>query len=231
MQPDRDRVTHTQLEEPYTRPRNAEANDANDSHTPSISLDRRRLLTTLGGFSAIGLAGCSGDGDSEGEPDDTDTDENATAHDEVLRAVLQSDGGRTVIPMRFGMVFKTENALKNVLRNGRVAFRRSLNDLDGMVELGVKLVTKEDGTVDRPAVVEDVATRLRDVADTEAANDRYSDRLVFNRSYLVGRDDQPAFDDAVGEIRDEYDESLHVQYNGPWAPYNFVDIEIGAEGR
>ncbi|MFW6320973.1 MAG: GvpL/GvpF family gas vesicle protein [Halohasta sp.] len=159
------------------------------------------------------------------------TDENATAHDEVLRAVLQSDGGRTVIPMRFGMVFKTENALKNVLRNGRVAFRRSLNDLDGMVELGVKLVTKEDGTVDRPAVVEDVATRLRDVADTEAANDRYSDRLVFNRSYLVARDDQPAFDDAVGEIRDEYDESLHVQYNGPWAPYNFVDIEIGAEGR
>ncbi|WP_253738027.1 GvpL/GvpF family gas vesicle protein [Halohasta salina] len=159
------------------------------------------------------------------------TDENAAAHDEVLRAVLQSDGGRTIIPMRFGMVFKTENALKNVLRNGRVAFRRSLNDLDGMVELGVKLVAKEGSTVDRRAVVEDVATRLRAVADTEAGNDLYSDRLVFNRAYLVDRADQPAFEETVAAIRDAYDDSLLVQYNGPWAPYNFVDIEIGAEGR
>lgn len=159
------------------------------------------------------------------------TDDNATAHDEVLRAVLQSDGGRTIVPMQFGMVFKTENALKNILRNGRVAFRRSLNDLDGMVELGVKLVTKDDTSVDRPAVVEDVATRLREVTDTEAANELYSDRLVFNRSYLVERDSQTAVDDAVAEIRDDYEADLHVQYNGPWAPYNFVDIEIGAEGR
>jgi len=165
----------------------------------------------------------------EMEPEQTD--DNATAHDEVLRELLESDGGRTVVPMRFGMVFKNANTLKNVLRNGHVAFRRSLNDLDGMVELGVKLVTKDDTDVDRPAVVEDVATRLREVADTEAANDLYSDRLVFNRAYLVDRDDQPAFDDAVGEIRDEYGDGLHVQYNGPWAPYNFVDIEISAEGR
>ena len=159
------------------------------------------------------------------------TDDNATAHDEVLRAVLQSDGGRTIVPMQFGMVFKTENALKNILRNGRVAFRRSLNDLDEMVELGVKLVTKDDTSVDRPAVVEDVATRLREVTDTEAGNELYSDRLVFNRSYLVERDSQTAVDDAVAEIRDDYEADLHVQYNGPWAPYNFVDIEIGAEGR
>jgi len=165
------------------------------------------------------------------EMDPERTDENTTAHDEVLRAVLKSDGGRTVVPMRFGMVFKTENALKNILRNGRVAFRRSLNDLDGMVELGVKLVTKEGSTVDRPAVVEDVATRLRAAADTEAGNDLYSDRLVFNRSYLVERDDQTAFDDIVSEIETEYGDDLHVQYNGPWAPYNFVDIEIGTEGR
>ncbi len=165
----------------------------------------------------------------EMEPEQTD--DNATAHDEVLRELLESNGGRTVVPMQFGMVFKNANTLKNVLRNGRVAFRRSLNDFAGMVELGVKLVTKGDASVDRPAVVEDVSGRLREVADTEAANDLYSDRLVFNRAYLVDRDKQGAFDDAVGEIRDEYGEVLHVQYNGPWAPYNFVDIEISAGGR
>lgn len=165
------------------------------------------------------------------EMEPAQTDDNATVHDEVIRAVFQSDGGRTIIPMRFGMVFKNANTLKNVLRNGRVAFRRSLNDLDGMVELGVKLVTKGETDIDRPAVVEDVATQLREVADTEAANELYSERLVFNRSYLVARDDQTVFDDTVADIRDEYGDELHVQYNGPWAPYNFVDIEIGTEGR
>jgi len=51
---------------------------------------------------------------------------------------------------------------------------------------------------------------------------------VLNRSYLVEREDREAFDDAVARIRDAHEE-VTVQYTGPWAPYNFVDIEIGVE--
>ncbi|WP_129115143.1 GvpL/GvpF family gas vesicle protein [Halegenticoccus tardaugens] len=159
------------------------------------------------------------------------TDENTRAHDEVLREVLLYDGGRTIVPMRFGMVFKSGRTLKSVLRGGRRAFRRALNDLDGTFELGVKLVADEDGSLDREAVREDVGERLAGVSLRETEDDLYSDRLVLNRAYLVDRDEESAFGDVVSSIRDDYGDALRVRYSGPWAPYNFVDIEIGAQRR
>ena len=157
------------------------------------------------------------------------TDENSRAHDEVLQQVLQYDGGRTVVPMRFGMAFKDARTLKGVLRGARPAFTRALREVDDAVELGVKLVREEDADVDEEAIREDVGARLDEIAQSSVENDLFSDRLVFNRSFLVDRDDREAFDEAVGEIEDEYEDELLVQYTGPWAPYNFVDIEIGAQ--
>lgn len=157
------------------------------------------------------------------------TDENSRAHDEVLQQVLQYDGGRTVVPMRFGMAFKDARTLKGVLRGARPAFTRALREVDDAVELGLKLVREEDADVDEEAIRGDVGARLDEIARSSVENDLFSDRLVFNRSFLVDRDDREAFDEAVGEIEDEYEDELLVQYTGPWAPYNFVDIEIGAQ--
>lgn len=162
------------------------------------------------------------------------TDENSRAHDDVLRTVLlggENGAGRTVVPMRFGMTFKSPRTLKGVLRGGRIAFTRALNDVDGAVELGVKLVAEEGAELDREAIRTDVDERLSAVSRRQSDNDLFSDRLVLNRSFLVDRDEQEAFDDAVGAVREAYEDELLVQYNGPWAPYSFVDIEIGAEGR
>jgi hypothetical protein len=154
------------------------------------------------------------------------SDENVRAHDEVLRDVIEAGDGRTVVPMQFGMVFKTGRTLKSVLRSGRRAFRKALIDVDGMVELGIKVVVDEGETVDE-TTLQDIADRLTAAAERDVENDLFSDRLVLNRSYLVDYDDQESFSDVVQAIRDDYDD-LSVQYSGPWAPYNFVDIEIGA---
>ncbi len=161
------------------------------------------------------------------EMDPERSDENTRAHDDVLQAVLGE--GHTVVPMRFGMTFKNGRSLKSVLRGGRRAFTKALREIDGSVEMGVKLVAEEDAELDRTAIVEFAAERLRAASEEESENDLFSDRLVFNRSYLVDRDDRDAFDDAVGAIDDEYGDVLKIQYTGPWAPYNFVDIEIGAK--
>lgn len=155
------------------------------------------------------------------------TDENLCAHDNVLRTVME-DGKRTVVPMRFGMVFKNERTLKNVLRGGRGTFNRALHEINGTVELGVKLIADENATFDQETVREDVAARLRGVSVQEAENGLFSDRLVMNRSYLVDHDQQTAFDTTIDEIATEHDGHLSVQYSGPWAPYNFIDIDIGA---
>ncbi len=156
------------------------------------------------------------------------SDENVRSHDEVLQTILQHDGGRTIVPMGFGMGFKNERTLKNVLRNARPVFTRTLREIDGMVELGLKVLSDEDATVDREAVVADVEERFDRISVNVVENELFSDRLVINRSYLVERDDREAFDEAVGEFEDAH-EDLLVQYTGPWAPYNFVDIEITAQ--
>jgi hypothetical protein len=160
------------------------------------------------------------------EPEESDA--NTRAHDDVLQEVLTHEGGRAVVPMQFGMVFENARSLKGVLRGARPAFTRALRHVEGQYELGVKLVV-DDADVDREGVREAVSDRLTAVATEESPNDLFSDRLVFNRSYLVDRDAREQFDAAVDEIESRYDDDLLVRYTGPWAPYSFVDIEIGAE--
>lgn len=160
--------------------------------------------------------------------DPEETDENARAHDDVLRDVMTGDGGRAVVPMQFGMVFESERALKNVLRNSRAELTGSLRQAAGREEVGVKVLAPEDGVPDPEAVRESVEDRLAEHAEAVAPGELFSDRLLSNRSYLVDRERRDAFDDAVDAVRDDH-ESLTVQYSGPWAPYSFVDFQVAAE--
>lgn len=160
--------------------------------------------------------------------DPEQTEENLSAHDDVLRAVMTAGDGRAVVPMQFGMVFVNDRALKNVLRNGRRAFRKALSEVEGTVELGVKIIGPEDGSVDREAVRDTVETVLDPESEEVSAGEQFSDRLLVNRAYLVSRSNQEAFDEAIDRVEEAHDD-VTVQYTGPWAPYNFVDIEIGVE--
>ncbi|OVE83242.1 GvpL/GvpF family gas vesicle protein [Natronolimnobius baerhuensis] len=159
--------------------------------------------------------------------DPEETDEDAQRHDDVLREIMETDGGRSIVPMQFGMAFESDRTLKNVLRGARPAFRRAINDIDGRVELGLKVVRDEDAEVDDAAIDDAVADALEPIAAQSVPNDLFSDRLVLNRSYLVDRDERETFDDAVADLEEEYDD-LTFRYTGPFAPYSFVDVKIGA---
>ena len=156
-------------------------------------------------------------------------DENIEAHNSVLQEILEYDGGRTVVPMSFGMAFKNTRTLKGVLRGARRVLRSTLKEIDDTVELGVKVLRSGGETGSRETVRTDVTDRLSELSINETEDDLFSDRLILNRSYLVAREHRDEFDAAVEDIETEYDDALTVQYTGPWAPYNFVDIHIGAE--
>jgi len=160
--------------------------------------------------------------------DPEETDEDAQRHDDVLREIMDRDGGRTIVPMQFGMAFESDRELKNVLRGARPAFRRAINDIEGRIELGLKIVREEAAEVDTEPLEAAVEDTLDPIADQSVPNDLFSDRLVLNRSYLVEREERERFDDAVAELEDEYDD-LMFRYTGPFAPYSFVDVKIGAQ--
>ncbi len=156
------------------------------------------------------------------------SDEAVAAHDSVLQTVIERDDIETVVPMGFGMAFKNARTLKGVMRGARRALRKALNDVEGCVELGVKLVDPADGTADPDELRDRLESDLAPLGAGQTDDDLFSDRLIANRSYLVEQDRREAFDDAIDAIDADYEDVL-VKYTGPWAPYNFVDIRIGAE--
>ncbi|ERG89018.1 MAG: gas vesicle synthesis protein GvpL/GvpF [halophilic archaeon J07HX5] len=161
------------------------------------------------------------------EPDRTD--EAVETHNNVLQQILEYDGGRTVVPMSFGMGFKDTRTLKGVLRGARPTIESTLEKISGTVELGVKIIAPATGRLSRDAVQSTTTELLSAASINETDNDLFTDRLIVNKSYLVDRDHREAFDDAVDEIEAEYGDTVTVQYTGPWPPYNFVDIRIGAD--
>lgn len=161
------------------------------------------------------------------EPDRTDED--VEAHNSVLQHVLEHDGGRTVVPMSFGMAFKNDRTLKGVLRSARRALRSTFNDIEGTFELGVKILAPADDTIPQEDIQATVTDQLTELSINETENDLFTDRLIVNKSYLLDRDQRDNFDAAIDEIEAEYNDELNIKYTGPWPPYNFVDIHIGAE--
>ena len=159
------------------------------------------------------------------EPEESE--ENLRLHNDVLQQVLEYEGGQTIVPMQFGMAFTDLGTLKNVLGEANEAFVRALDEVDGTVELGLKVVKPSDDSVDASAIRQHAAELFDDIAKATERGAQFSDRLVVNRSYLIDRSDQETFNEAVGEFQETH-EDLLVQYTGPWPPYNFVDIQIGA---
>lgn len=156
------------------------------------------------------------------------SDEAVATHDDVLRAVVERDDVKTVVPMGFGMAFKNARTLKGVMRGAQRAFRKALNDVEGCVELGIKVVDPAEGSTDPDALQGALDDELDPLSAGQTEDDLFSDRLIANRSYLVEQDQRTAFDDAIETLETAHEDVL-VKYTGPWAPYNFVDIRIGAE--
>ncbi len=49
---------------------------------------------------------------------------------------------------------------------------------------------------------------------------------VINLACLIGREDMARFEAAVFEIAKQFDNNFALDYNGPWAPHNFVNVDL-----
>jgi len=158
------------------------------------------------------------------------TEDNTRRHGTVLRQIMEE---HTVVPVEFGTTIKNERILRRLLGKAYDPTREWLKLVDNMVELGVKAVLDEDIVYfDRKKGKErisDILESLSSKAKQAFMGDIFTDRLVLNASYLVDKDDMDAFSEEVSRLREKYS-MLKLLYSGPWAPYNFVYIKIGAEG-
>jgi len=158
------------------------------------------------------------------------TEDNTRRHGAVLRQVMEE---HTVVPVEFGTTIKNERVLRRLLTKAYDPTRECLRLVDNMVELGLKAVLNEDIVFvnhgKRKECISDILESLNTRAKQAVTGDLFSERLFLNASFLVNKEDVNAFSNEVTNLQEKYS-MLKLLYSGPWAPYNFVYIKIGAEG-
>ena len=150
------------------------------------------------------------------------TEENVRTHNQVITLVMEE---YPVLPMAFGMAFKNEEVLKGVLEKVRGDLKKALKEVEGKVELGVKVILPKGAEFDEDAFASEIKV-LRGLADKSKLGKRFSKRLILNAFYLVARDKVDAFLGAAKALEEKF-KQLRIQCTGPWPPFNFATIKVG----
>ncbi|SED74268.1 Gas vesicle synthesis protein GvpL/GvpF [Amycolatopsis tolypomycina] len=188
------------------------------------------------------------------DPVDGTLAELAREHDAVVRAVFRSE---PVLPLRFGTVLDGEAAARRLLEAGYDQARDCLDEVAGHREWGVRVRHTEPAATTRPDAAGLTGTqylvrrreRLRaiqrareDVAGTagrleEALRRHAADSVerarphgvLVNTAYLVETGREAAFHAEVEWFARELSAAgATVETSGPWPPYSFTDLELGA---
>jgi len=150
------------------------------------------------------------------------TEDNVHTHNQVITLVMEE---YPVVPMAFGMVFKNEEVLKGVLEKVRGDLKKALEEVEGKVELGVKVILPKGAEFDEDAFASEIKA-LRELATQCKLGKRFSKRLILNAFYLVAKEKVEAFLGAARALEEKF-KQLRIQCTGPWPPFNFATIKVG----
>jgi len=104
--------------------------------------------------------------------------------------------------------------------------------------LGTHREPSQEDKIELGRVFEKILNEDREIhtAKVEATLSRYcfeikrnkcrDDYEVMNLACLVDRDMQDQFEAGIFEAARAFDNNIAFDFNGPWAPYNFVDIDL-----
>jgi hypothetical protein len=172
------------------------------------------------------------------------------AHDAVIRAAMEA--GATPLPMRFGQWFPDRRRMLERLDEKADAYRQRLAEVEGAVELGIRVVDPSEPPRDSPEeekadsgreFMEALARRQRERQELDERGRRIAGVLrarleglvrrervetlepgdgLVSVSHLVARSDVEAYRRAVDEAG-QAEAGLVFHQTGPWPPYSFVE--------
>ncbi|MBN8235283.1 GvpL/GvpF family gas vesicle protein [Halobacillus kuroshimensis] len=70
---------------------------------------------------------------------------------------------------------------------------------------------------------------LAELAEAAKKNDTLGEKMLLNGAYLIDRDKEEVFDALVNELYQTWGDYVDFKYTGPWAPYNFIHIQLKVE--
>ncbi len=160
-----------------------------------------------------------------GVPDPTR--DNLLAHHHVQEAVMRE---HTLLPTAFGLVLRNREEVEEVLRTAYATFEGVLAQVEGHVELGLKVHWDRD-RVPREVAEEEaqaILDALRPLATGGRVLSLIGERMLLNAAFLVKREREGAFDAKMRALAARH-KLLTFHFTGPWAPYHFADIRLRQE--
>jgi len=168
-------------------------------------------------------------------------------HQRVASQVAESV---TLLPARFGTVFKTDESLKQHVAEKKSDLAATLKRIEGTEEWGIKLFLNPDTAASPidvasgrdylrakatmvqvkrrkdldPDVVE-FARELQAIAADSAPAGKVSsgqNNLEWQASFLVRKKDRPKWDQMLKKYATRWADRREIQCTGPWPPYSFV---------
>jgi hypothetical protein len=187
------------------------------------------------------------------------------AHHEVLKQLREK---YTVLPMAFGVIAESAEAIRAILKDNREAFEEQAKRVAGKMEMGLRVMwdvpnifeyfvelspelrslrdhmfrndrepTQDEKielgrifdrviSAERMTQTEKVLSALRDICSEIKENKPRNEKDVMSLACLIAKDAQQTFEDAVVAVAQQFDNHYVFDYNGPWPPHNFVEVEL-----
>ena len=225
---------------------------------PSLGIEGNDVYTIAEGRVAAVVSGLAG-------PKIRPQRANLAAHQAVLKCLMADT---TPLPMAFGTVATSPEAIRKILVRNQHAFEEQLKRVAGKVEMGLRVAwdvpnifeyfvnthaelrlardrlvgarhqfTQEekielgrmfdrllnDDREDHTRKVEHV---LAPVCVEFKPNPCRNEHEVLNLACLVRRDRQEEFSAGVFAAAKLFDNNFSFDYSGPWAPHNFVELDL-----
>lgn len=175
-------------------------------------------------------------------------------YQQVNSFLLEQTRRSRMLPLRFGLTARDRQEVEGVLERVYIQLRTYLDRLKGKVELVVqaswnlpKILQEmardhpellsadpvqtgkmlfEAAEVRRKKWVEALHDKLSPLAMDFSEGPRKAEEIILNRSYLVAREQEPLFDEAMNFLGNQYEGILSFRYIGPLPAYSFVNIEL-----
>jgi hypothetical protein len=170
--------------------------------------------------------------------------------------LLEQSRWSGMLPLRFGFTARDKEQVEEVLGRVYIQLKTYLDRLKGKVELVVQafwdlpkilqeireaednpeLVSAdrvqvgrmlfEASEVRRKKFIEAIHNNLSPLAKDFSEGPRKAETMILNRSYLVDKDKEPLFDEAMNFLGTKYEGYLTFRYIGPLPAYSFVNVEL-----
>ena len=175
-------------------------------------------------------------------------------YQQVNSWLLEQTRRSGMLPLRFGLTARDKQEVERVLERVYLQLRTYLDRLKGKVELVVQAswdlhnilpgiardhpellsadpvqtgkMLFEAAEARRKKFIEALHDKLSPFATDFSEGPRKAEEMILNRSYLVAREQEPLFDEAMNSLGNQYEGVLSFRYIGPLPVYSFFNIEL-----